>query len=87
MLLYVVFLIVYVVKLLIFLLYIWLFDVYGEVIVFVYMLLVGILLKMGGYVLLWMNVGMLLDVYVMFVFVLVILGVVNIVYVVLILFV
>lgn len=44
------------------------------------MLLAGILLKMGGYALLRMNVGMLPDAHAVFAPVLVILGVVNIIY-------
>lgn len=72
--------IIFGVKLVVFFLYIWLLDVYGEVFVFVLMIFVGVLLKMGGYGLICFNLEMFFDVYVYFVFVLVILGVVNIVY-------
>jgi NAD(P)H-quinone oxidoreductase subunit 4 len=78
--LYGAFLIAYAVKLPIFPLHTWLPDAHGEATAPVHMLLAGILLKMGGYALLRMNVGMLPDAHAVFAPVLVILGVVNIVY-------
>ncbi|MBD2101155.1 photosynthetic/respiratory NAD(P)H-quinone oxidoreductase subunit D1 [Leptolyngbya sp. FACHB-261] len=74
------FLIAYAVKLPIFPLHTWLPDAHGEATAPVHMLLAGILLKMGGYALLRMNVGMLPEAHVYFAPVLVILGVVNIIY-------
>ncbi|MGK7876377.1 MAG: photosynthetic/respiratory NAD(P)H-quinone oxidoreductase subunit D1 [Xenococcaceae cyanobacterium] len=74
------FLIAYGVKLPIFPLHTWLPDAHGEATAPAHMLLAGILLKMGGYALLRMNVGMLPDAHAIFAPVLVILGVVNIVY-------
>lgn len=78
--LYGAFLIAYGVKLPIFPLHTWLPDAHGEATAPAHMLLAGILLKMGGYALLRMNVGMLPDAHAVFAPVLVILGVVNIIY-------
>ncbi|MEY2984256.1 MAG: dehydrogenase subunit 4, Involved in photosystem cyclic electron flow [Cyanobacteriota bacterium] len=80
LLLYAGFLIAYGVKLPIFPLHTWLPDAHGEATAPAHMLLAGILLKMGGYALLRMNVGMLPDAHAIFAPVLVILGVVNIIY-------
>lgn len=74
------FLIAYGVKLPIFPLHTWLPDAHGEATAPVHMLLAGILLKMGGYALLRMNVGMLPEAHVYFAPILVILGVINIIY-------
>jgi len=74
------FLIAYGVKLPIFPLHTWLPDAHGEATAPAHMLLAGILLKMGGYALIRMNVGMLPEAHGQFAPVLVILGVVNIVY-------
>jgi NAD(P)H-quinone oxidoreductase subunit 4 len=70
----------YGVKLPIFPLHTWLPDAHGEATAPVHMLLAGILLKMGGYALFRMNVGMLPDAHAVFAPVLVILGIVNIIY-------
>jgi NAD(P)H-quinone oxidoreductase subunit 4 len=78
--LYAGFLIAYGVKLPIFPLHTWLPDAHGEATAPAHMLLAGILLKMGGYALLRMNMGMLPDAHAVFAPVLVILGVVNIIY-------
>ena len=80
LLLYGGFLIAYGVKLPIFPLHTWLPDAHGEATAPAHMLLAGILLKMGGYALLRMNVGMLPDAHAFFAPILVILGVVNIIY-------
>jgi NAD(P)H-quinone oxidoreductase subunit 4 len=80
LLLYAAFLIAYAVKLPIFPLHTWLPDAHGEATAPVHMLLAGILLKMGGYALIRMNVEMLPDAHVYFAPALVILGVVNIIY-------
>ncbi|MGL5082061.1 MAG: photosynthetic/respiratory NAD(P)H-quinone oxidoreductase subunit D1 [Microcoleaceae cyanobacterium] len=80
LLLYAGFLVAYGVKLPIFPLHTWLPDAHGEATAPAHMLLAGILLKMGGYALLRMNVGMLPDAHATFAPILVILGVVNIVY-------
>lgn len=80
LLLYGGFLIAYGVKLPIFPLHTWLPDAHGEATAPAHMLLAGILLKMGGYALLRMNVGMLPDAHATFAPILVILGVINIVY-------
>ncbi len=80
LLLYGGFLIAYGVKLPIFPFHTWLPDAHGEATAPAHMLLAGILLKMGGYALLRMNVGMLPDAHVFFAPILVILGVVNIIY-------
>ncbi len=74
------FLIAYGVKLPIFPLHTWLPDAHGEATAPVHMLLAGILLKMGGYALLRMNVGMLPDAHLIFAPILIVLGVVNIIY-------
>lgn len=80
LLMYGAFLIAYGVKLPIFPLHTWLPDAHGEATAPVHMLLAGILLKMGGYALLRMNVGMLPEAHRVFAPVLVILGVINIIY-------
>jgi NAD(P)H-quinone oxidoreductase subunit 4 len=80
LLLYGAFLIAYAVKLPIFPLHTWLPDAHGEATAPVHMLLAGILLKMGGYALIRMNVEMLPDAHVYFAPALVILGIVNIIY-------
>ncbi|MDJ0723510.1 MAG: NAD(P)H-quinone oxidoreductase subunit 4 [Prochloraceae cyanobacterium] len=80
LLLYGAFLIAYAVKLPIFPLHTWLPDAHGEATAPVHMLLAGILLKMGGYALLRMNVGMLPDAHAVFAPVLIMLGVTNIIY-------
>ena len=77
---YAAFLIAYAVKLPIFPLHTWLPDAHGEATAPVHMLLAGILLKMGGYALVRMNMGMLPDAHAVFAPVLAILGVVNIIY-------
>lgn len=74
------FLIAYGVKLPIVPLHTWLPDAHGEATAPAHMLLAGILLKMGGYALLRMNVEMLPGAHAYFAPVLVILGVVNIIY-------
>lgn len=74
------FLIAYGVKLPIFPLHTWLPDAHGEASAPVSMILAGVLLKMGGYGLIRMNVEMLSDAHVYFAPVLAVLGVVNIVY-------
>jgi len=58
----------------------WLPDAHGEATAPVHMLLAGILLKMGGYALIRMNVEMLPNAHAVFAPALVILGVVNIIY-------
>jgi NAD(P)H-quinone oxidoreductase subunit 4 len=80
LLLYGAFLIAYAVKLPIFPLHTWLPDAHGEATAPVHMLLAGILLKMGGYALVRMNIEMLPDAHVYFAPVLIILGIVNIIY-------
>jgi NAD(P)H-quinone oxidoreductase subunit 4 len=80
LLLYGGFLIAYGVKLPIFPLHTWLPDAHGEATAPAHMLLAGILLKMGGYALLRMNMGMLPDAHAYFAPILAILGVVNIIY-------
>jgi NAD(P)H-quinone oxidoreductase subunit 4 len=74
------FLVAYAVKLPIFPLHTWLPDAHGEATAPVHMLLAGILLKMGGYALIRMNVEMLPEAHVYFAPVLIILGIVNIIY-------
>ncbi len=74
------FLIAFGVKLPIFPLHTWLPDAHGEASAPVSMILAGVLLKMGGYALIRMNIEMLPSAHVYFAPVLVILGVVNIVY-------
>ncbi len=77
---YAAFLISYGVKLPIIPLHTWLPDAHGEATAPVHMLLAGILLKMGGYALIRMNVEMLPAAHAVFAPALVILGVVNIIY-------
>lgn len=79
-LLYAAFLIAYAVKLPIFPLHTWLPDAHGEATAPVHMLLAGILLKMGGYALIRMNLQMLPDAHAYFAPVLIIFGIVNIIY-------
>ena len=73
-------LIAYAVKLPIFPLHTWLPDAHGEASAPVSMILAGVLLKMGGYALIRMNMEMLPDAHFYFAPVLAVLGVVNIVY-------
>ncbi|MCH9055597.1 photosynthetic/respiratory NAD(P)H-quinone oxidoreductase subunit D1 [Synechococcus sp. PCC 6716] len=80
LLVYAGFLVAYGVKLPIVPLHTWLPDAHGEATAPVHMLLAGILLKMGGYALIRMNVDMLPAAHATFAPVLVILGVVNIIY-------
>ena len=80
LLVYAGFLIAYAVKLPIVPLHTWLPDAHGEATAPVHMLLAGILLKMGGYALIRMNVEMLPDAHAMIAPALIILGVVNIIY-------
>ncbi|MBD2778941.1 NAD(P)H-quinone oxidoreductase subunit 4 [Iningainema tapete] len=80
LLVYAGFLIAFGVKLPIFPLHTWLPDAHGEASAPVSMILAGVLLKMGGYALIRINMEMLTDAHVYFAPVLVILGVVNIVY-------
>ncbi|MEB3830746.1 NAD(P)H-quinone oxidoreductase subunit 4 [Phormidium sp. CCY1219] len=68
------------VKLPIFPLHTWLPDAHGEASAPVSMVLAGVLLKMGGYALIRMNIEMLPNAHLFFAPVLAILGVVNIVY-------
>jgi NAD(P)H-quinone oxidoreductase subunit 4 len=74
------FLIAYGVKLPIFPFHTWLPDAHGEASAPVSMILAGVLLKMGGYALIRMNMEMLPHAHVYFAPVLAILGIVNIVY-------
>ncbi|MGJ3247239.1 MAG: photosynthetic/respiratory NAD(P)H-quinone oxidoreductase subunit D1 [Elainellaceae cyanobacterium] len=80
LLVYAGFLVAYAVKLPIFPLHTWLPDAHGEATAPVHMLLAGILLKMGGYALIRMNIEMLGGAHTYFAPVLVVLGVVNIIY-------
>lgn len=68
------------VKLAVFPLHTWLPDAHGEASSPVSMILAGVLLKMGGYGLIRLNLGLLPEAHVYFAPLLVILGVVNIVY-------
>ncbi|MGK7948371.1 MAG: NAD(P)H-quinone oxidoreductase subunit 4 [Xenococcaceae cyanobacterium] len=68
------------VKLAIFPLHTWLPDAHGEASSPISMILAGVLLKMGGYGLIRLNLGLLPDAHVYFAPILVVLGVVNIVY-------
>ncbi len=68
------------VKLAIFPFHTWLPDAHGEASSPISMILAGVLLKMGGYGLIRLNLGLLADAHVYFAPVLIILGVVNIVY-------
>ncbi len=74
------FLIAFGVKLPIFPLHTWLPDAHGEASAPVSMILAGVLLKMGGYALIRINMEMLPNAHVYFAPVLAILGVVNIIY-------
>jgi NAD(P)H-quinone oxidoreductase subunit 4 len=74
------FLIAYGVKLSMFPFHTWLPDAHGEASAPVSMLLAGVLLKMGGYAMIRMNVQMLPDAHVYFAPALAVLGVVNVVY-------
>lgn len=80
LLLYAGLLIAFGVKLAIFPMHTWLPDAHGEASAPVSMILAGVLLKMGGYGLIRLNMEMLNDAHVYFAPVLAILGVVNIVY-------
>lgn len=80
MLLYAALLIAYGVKLPVFPLHTWLPDAHGEASAPVSMILAGVLLKMGGYALIRMNVEMLPNAHFYFAPLLAVLGVVNIVY-------
>ncbi|MGA9378269.1 MAG: NAD(P)H-quinone oxidoreductase subunit 4 [Phormidium sp.] len=80
LLLYAGLLIAFGVKLAIFPMHTWLPDAHGEASAPVSMILAGVLLKMGGYGLIRLNMGMLTDAHVYFAPVLAIIGVVNIVY-------
>lgn len=80
LLLYAGLLIAFGVKLAIFPLHTWLPDAHGEASAPVSMILAGVLLKMGGYGLIRLNLGLLGDAHVYFAPALAILGVVNIVY-------
>ncbi|MBF2026338.1 MAG: NAD(P)H-quinone oxidoreductase subunit 4 [Oscillatoriales cyanobacterium C42_A2020_001] len=80
LLMYAALLIAYGVKLPIFPLHTWLPDAHGEASAPVSMILAGVLLKMGGYALIRMNVEMLPDANFYFAPMLAVLGVVNIVY-------
>ena len=80
LLVYTGFLIAYGVKLPIIPLHTWLPDAHGEATAPVHMLLAGILLKMGGYALIRMNVEMLPEAHVRFAPILIILGIINIIY-------
>jgi NAD(P)H-quinone oxidoreductase subunit 4 len=73
-------LIAYAVKLPIFPMHTWLPDAHGEATAPVHMLLAGILLKMGGYALMRMNVGFFPEATEWFAPILIGLGVVNIIY-------
>ena len=68
------------VKLAIFPLHTWLPDAHGEASAPVSMILAGVLLKMGGYGLIRLNLGLLPEAHVYFAPILVILGVINIIY-------
>ncbi len=68
------------VKLAIFPLHTWLPDAHGEASAPVSMILAGVLLKMGGYGLIRLNMGLLPDAHVYFAPLLAMLGVVNIIY-------
>lgn len=68
------------VKLAIFPLHTWLPDAHGEASSPISMILAGVLLKMGGYGLIRLNLGLLPDAHIYFAPILVALGVVNIIY-------
>ncbi len=80
LLLYAGLLIAFGVKLAIFPLHTWLPDAHGEASAPVSMILAGVLLKMGGYGLMRLNMGVLADAHIYFAPILAILGVVNIIY-------
>lgn len=80
LLLYAGLLVAFGVKLAVFPLHTWLPDAHGEASSPVSMVLAGVLLKMGGYGLIRLNLGLLPDAHVYFAPVLAMLGVVNIVY-------
>lgn len=80
LLLYAGLLIAFGVKLAIFPLHTWLPDAHGEASAPVSMILAGVLLKMGGYGLIRVNLEILPDAHVYFAPILIILGVVNIIY-------
>jgi NAD(P)H-quinone oxidoreductase subunit 4 len=80
LLVYAGFLLAYAVKLPIIPLHTWLPDAHGEATAPVHMLLAGILLKMGGYAIIRMNVEMLPQAHAVVAPLLVVLGVVNIIY-------
>ena len=80
LLVYAGFLIAFGVKLPIFPLHTWLPDAHGEASAPVSMILAGVLLKMGGYALIRINMEMLSGAHVFFAPVLAVLGVVNIIY-------
>ena len=80
LLLYAGLLIAFGVKLAIFPMHTWLPDAHGEASAPVSMILAGVLLKMGGYGLIRLNLEMLTDAHVYFAPVLAILGVINIIY-------
>ena len=80
LLLYAGLLIAFGVKLAVFPLHTWLPDAHGEASSPISMILAGVLLKMGAYGLIRLNMGLLADAHVYFAPVLVILGVVNIIY-------
>ncbi|MEN9201675.1 MAG: NAD(P)H-quinone oxidoreductase subunit 4 [Thermostichus sp. DG_1_6_bins_120] len=77
---YTAFFIAFGVKLPIFPMHTWLPDAHSEASAPISMILAGVLLKMGGYGLIRMNVGMLSEAHVYFAPVLAVLGVVNIIY-------
>lgn len=68
------------VKLAIFPMHTWLPDAHGEASAPVSMILAGVLLKMGGYGLIRLNLGLLSDAHVYFAPILMLIGVINIVY-------
>ena len=74
------FLVAYGVKLPIIPFHTWLPDAHGEASAAVSMILAGILLKMGGYALIRMNIEILPDAHIYFAPILAILGIVNIIY-------
>ncbi|ACB51040.1 NADH dehydrogenase subunit 4 [Crocosphaera subtropica ATCC 51142] len=80
LLLYAGLLIAFGVKLAVFPLHTWLPDAHGEASAPVSMILAGVLLKMGGYGLIRLNMGLLSDAHIYFAPILATLGVVNIVY-------
>jgi NAD(P)H-quinone oxidoreductase subunit 4 len=80
LLLYAGLLIAFGVKLAVFPMHTWLPDAHGEASSPVSMILAGVLLKMGGYGLIRLNLGILSDAHIYFAPVLAILGVVNIIY-------